>query len=90
MILFPSHDRNLSIARPIPITPEWLERAGFESYDSQLTYNGYKMQAGSFLIEFEYGQYCFLESVGIDIIHIHQLQNLYFALTGTELTFKPE
>jgi hypothetical protein len=26
----------------------------------------------------------------VDIMYVHQLQNLYFALTGEELTFKSE
>ena len=28
--------------------------------------------------------------IRLDIQHVHQLQNLYFALTGVELTFKSE
>jgi hypothetical protein len=28
----------------------------------------------------------YLDALPIDIYHVHQLQNLYFALTGEELT----
>ena len=75
----------LTDIKPIPITPEWLERAGFEKYDTQFTGIGYKIQAGAFLIEFEYGKEAFLESIGIDILYIHQIQNLYFELSGKNL-----
>ena len=72
---------------PIPLTKEWLIRFGFEynysfdlysksGFDIQLLENGIEFYIG------EYGSYfTWIEC-------IHQLQNLYFALTGTELTIK--
>ena len=81
---------------PIPITPEWLERLGFErKYKNENTIHWVKFSAKhlsfvitecSSLFGMEYNAY------GADhcpqIFHIHQLQNLYHALTGQELTVK--
>lgn len=75
----------------IPLTTEWLERAGFikEMYDEEVWY------------ELFYGPWIFLQGdkngfteVTIEgfedslrVKYVHQLQNLYFALTGEELIF---
>ena len=70
--------------QPIPITEEWLERFGFnglskeDSNGFELIYNnviGYRLSIQ--------GQYQYKE-----IKYIHELQNLYFALTGKELELK--
>ena len=87
-------------AEPIPLTEEWLLRFGFHlrdgfsntfklnvekhQYDcSEITYSE---KEG--LLRFSNGQ-----EKGATLIpyinYVHQLQNLYFALTGEELTLKP-
>ena len=79
------------IFEPIPLTEEWLLKFGFECFaDGQyekifenLDFNWDK----------ETGLYIFLrtqeDNIKPDHIkHVHQLQNLYFALTGEELTIK--
>ena len=68
---------------PIPLTEEWLIKFGFRVMDSWLLY--YK---GSFEIEplregFLFSQY---ENDLLNIKYVHQLQNLYFTLTGEELS----
>lgn len=72
-------------AAPIPLTEEWLMRLGFEK--------GYSLWInGSFALEWGDFSKCWQFPAGerrIDIKFIHQLQNLYFALTGEELTIKP-
>ena len=79
------------IYEPIPITPEWLERAGFEC-------SGFTWDRGIMSVsELEIGWEVQFQDV-MDGWHelnqdppcqyIHQLQNLYFALTGKELVFK--
>lgn len=75
---------------PIPLNEEWLVKFGFnkgeESYLWERTGNG-------FTIEFETGNGvvgCYLERVELDVIYVHELQNLFFALTGTELELKNE
>ena len=67
----------------IPITPEWLERFGFENRGNNLFVKG--------KIELRYyANRCEVVVRGINITYqyVHQLQNLYFALTGEELELK--
>lgn len=85
---------------PIPLTPEWLERLGFEKvanyYD--LDFNGGGLRFLSDLDEcrlFTGSEYSLTVAMDYDTCeipnapkYIHQLQNLYFALTGQELTIK--
>ncbi|WP_131828098.1 hypothetical protein [Elizabethkingia anophelis] len=71
---------------PIHLTEEWLVKLGFEKSDSlsncTKTTNGYKF-------DFAGGEVLYLDSVRLKHIkYVHQLQNLYFALTGEELTIK--
>ena len=76
--------------KPTPLTSEWLERFGFE----KSKYDCYKL--GRLTVgypncwqEIEVnGQY--LDVDFPDCKYVHELQNLYFALTGTELTLKEE
>ena len=71
--------------KPIPLTEEWLLRFGFERNDN---YKIKEFVRGDMIIytynkvnkEVYYG-IC----VEVKIKYIHQLQNLYFALTGREL-----
>ena len=76
--------------KPIPLTPEILEKAGFKKDENKANVfsNGNEL-----LIEVtEKGFQSVIESdwpelidIGNPIHYLHQLQNLYFALTGTEL-----
>jgi hypothetical protein len=82
--------------RPIPLTPELLERCGFENYEvledepidlklylpSALLYanlSWIREDQSVMLIDGDASR------VGRPIKYLHQLQNLYFALTGEEL-----
>lgn len=75
--------------QPIPLTPELLEKCGFVD-----ALGGYqqKMENNHVVIITWYDdtqKRVFLNSNYIGIIHLqylHELQNLIFALTGTELT----
>ena len=71
---------------PIPLTEEWLLKFGFEP------------TKGKEPIMFTNGKYNYFPSykyfgrtrnngglIHSDVKHVHQLQNLYFALTGEEL-----
>jgi len=86
--------RSLDAFEPIPLTEDFLLKFGFEEiYNSQfrLKFDHIKHQEIGFdfsKVEDKsmqgfrfYGHY-------IKIHHVHQLQNLYFALTGEELTLK--
>lgn len=77
--------------RPIPITEEWLIKLGFEKTNSSLheNKNAYQIKWwGRFVIINDVltpDEYYFLDGLNVDIKYVHQLQNLYFALTGKEL-----
>ena len=70
--------------KPIPLTEEWLVKFGFdklEGWDDM-----YYFQIGDFQIyEYNVSGYEFDD---FSIKHVHQLQNLYFALTNEELIIK--
>jgi hypothetical protein len=83
----------ISAIEPIPLTEEWLLKFGFE--DNQIRNNGLYLR-----VEFHLETIIFWagiedEDLTIEseiplayIHHVHQLQNLYHALTGEELTIK--
>ena len=68
--------------RPIQLTEEWLLKFGFEVYKFDHKENQYRFKDRLIVIRdnlfCDYG-------TGVIIKHVHQLQNLYFALTGEEL-----
>lgn len=78
---------------PVPLTPELLEACGFYYKDGAAEY-GEERKNGVHLYahDEEPGYYHF--SLGVfngtrtEIKHFHQLQNLYFALTNSELDVK--
>lgn len=84
-----NEDSDLSHVRGITITEEWLFNFGFEKVKEDifsLLKDNKKVctiSKGNFG-RFEYTQ---LTVHGIYIEYVHQLQNLYFALTGEELTY---
>jgi len=68
--------------QPIPITEEWLVKSGASKQ------NGYQYRFlyGFLIIR---NGICFYKyyDLEIELNYVHQLQNLYFALTGEELTY---
>lgn len=81
---------------PIPITPEILLKAGFANDDnlnirySFEIFENHELTLGGFEHETERGfrlscDYCYYDKTLKHIQYVHQLQNLYFALTGEEL-----
>ncbi len=85
-------------AKPIPLTKEWLARFGFKKNLYIDGYIGCDSLHTSFVLSEpnkfkEY--YTFNFGVGDltnikELIYVHELQNLYFALTGEELELKHE
>jgi hypothetical protein len=74
---------SLNQVKPIPLTDEWLLKFGFEKDGTWFTKSGFgisidnlKWQMKGYIATFD------------KCLYVHQLQNLYFALTGKELTFK--
>lgn len=76
--------------KPIPLTEDWLVKFGFKM--------GASTQPDEYALQCEYFDLCYSPSneswsidngdsvfIDADIKYVHQLQNLYFALTGKEL-----
>jgi hypothetical protein len=72
------HIEYISLYDPIPLTEEWLLKFGLMSIKTELG-----LWNNGDAIYFNYG----LEK-SIQLKYVHQLQNLYFALTGEELEIK--
>ena len=74
---------------PIPLTEEWLTRFGFKEVGNNcwLVGNGFYIDFRKSHIEEGFVYWIDVNSNDnfIQIKHVHQLQNLYFALTGEEL-----
>jgi len=79
---------------PIPLTPEILEKCGFENdnvFKKMFKYlNKSIYDTDKLTFRKEEGFICFdgikYRTLLKHVIYLHQLQNLYFALTGEELT----
>lgn len=69
---------------PIPLTEEWLVKFGFEGIFAP----DKSIMVGREGADFAHNQMTFLKRDGLikKIKYVHQLQNLYFAITGEELT----
>ena len=70
---------------PIPLTEQWLLRCGFERTEN---HNIFLHPVNRFfsiiLIDGSYFYYV----LHVEIKHVHEVQNLYYALTGEELKLK--
>lgn len=79
--------------KPIPLTEEWLVKFRFETQYPNATDNNWS-NGNKYLSINSFGGKGFRLNIlhniynGIDIKYVHQLQNLYFALTGEELTIE--
>ena len=74
--------------KPTPLTEEWLLKFGFEK--DCLMSKCYALKDIEISEDKNNDLYLSLDGVwyGVAIKHVHQLQNLYFALTGKELSLK--
>lgn len=77
--------------KPLPLTEEWLVKFGFvlkvtgdDVYEQEWHIDGQMLIWGPT----SDNGYCHDFHTGGHIQSVHQLQNLYFALTGEELTIK--
>ncbi len=74
-------------AKPIPLTEEWLVKFGFKRFpwglvkENLLFRDDIRNPCKELWLEVGNGY-------RVHIKYLHQLQNLYFALTGEELTIK--
>jgi hypothetical protein len=73
---------------PIPLTEEWLLKFGFESFHKR----DFKKKGLFITTYFATPQTLVDDDFGnkrvLELKYVHQLQNLYFALTNEELTMK--
>jgi hypothetical protein len=92
-------DKKRADYEPLPLTEDWLFKFGFKNTDKDdndyITYtdanHDYYLQIDTRRRD---GKYTILDNSFddlrafsmVDIVYVHQLQNLYFALTGEELT----
>jgi hypothetical protein len=76
-------------AEPITLTEEFLINFGFEEVLNSYYKKGFLILNSNFEPIFTDGNYID-EVIGVKIEYVHQLQNLYFALTGEELTLNQE
>jgi hypothetical protein len=84
---------------PIPLTEEWLLKFGFEQRKIKyqrgrhIDYLKYiqskRTKPDRIIIVFSYDKYYYQGDCFPTVNYVHQLQNLYFALTGNELEIKP-
>jgi len=87
----PKHEEcalKINQVKPVPLTEEWLFEFGFIndfSKDFRVRLIGYRL--GDFFIT-EKMKLLTSDINSVKIKYVHQLQNLYFALTGEELTIK--
>ena len=89
--------------KPLPITEQWLVDFGFEKtddYGDQIYYELKTEGSRGYYVCFDHEEWVFGLSVRNECTcliydephfqYVHQLQNLYFALTGEELTLKEQ
>ena len=81
-----------SIINPIPLTEEWLLKFGFKLMDTNSDggHHFHILIVGDlrFLTPFEDCSEVSLDGLSMAVYYVHQLQNLYFALTKKELELK--
>lgn len=87
-----SYNTDVKVFEPIPLTEEWLLKFGFitTQWDN---FNSYRLVIGDndyAIVIYSNGKCEVGDIIITKINYVHQLQNLYFALTGEELTFKSE
>jgi hypothetical protein len=93
-------DKKRADYEPIPLTEEWLYKFGFKDIDKgDHDYNTYTDSNHNYYLQIDVrkkdGKYSILDNSFddlrdfsmVDISYVHQLQNLYFALTGEELIY---
>lgn len=87
-------DYNIKIFKPIPLSEEWLVKFGWVWNDECDSYEKYPNGDSRMNLSFKESSgytmfnYVLKAVIAKRIYYVHQLQNLHFALTGSELTIK--
>jgi hypothetical protein len=77
----------MSYVKPIPLTEEWLLKFGFVKIYNCI----YEIEMDGHVIEFDLRfrkMSVYFGDILLQLKYVHELQNLYFALTSEELTIK--
>ena len=83
---------------PIPLTPDWLERAGFVKHsNSNEFWTFWQLKNGWAISESHHNEqsagvvlgHFYFSDEYIDMRNVHWLQNFYYFSTGEELIFNP-
>lgn len=80
---------DLEDIKPIPLTEDWLLKFGFNKGEDIVGYCFFieLENIEDFTIHLQDGKLVYFYE-DLELKYVHQLQNLYFALTGEELTIK--
>jgi hypothetical protein len=89
-------ENGMDFYEPIPLTEEWLVKFGFEEYDRMgdniffafKKEDNFKFNLHLFFLELSVSFYGLNWERAIKLKYVHQLQNLYFAITGEELSIE--
>jgi hypothetical protein len=85
------------LLQPIPLTPEILEKCGFEKKVKKeqatimIREDGSEVKAWVEIVSYQHKRMRLMFNNNkfttncVEVVHLHQLQNLYHALTGDEL-----
>lgn len=74
--------------KPIPITEEWLIKFGFDLVVKEGNQNEFRVYSLNQITYNTNHGWWWKHHLDLQPKYIHQLQNLYFALTGKELKIK--
>lgn len=87
---FERHENDQDL-RPLPLTEEWLKRFGFEEYHNNPRLERfYVLKSGYYPFQLYVDRGCEIYfTPNVRLKTVHQLQNLYYALTSEELTLSP-
>lgn len=80
---------NYEELKPIPLTEEWLLKFGFKYTKMEVGFNQFRKGILELSIT-PNGYELFFTYKWVKIEYVHQLQNLYFALTNEELTYEQQ
>lgn len=83
------NDETTEYFNPIPLTEDWLSKFGFVKMDEKYNFfiHGHEI---NFKVDkkIKWAAWCNTVLTNVEIQHVHQLQNVYFALTGKELEYE--
>lgn len=89
--IYKNYDTTIRNIKPIPLTEEWLLKFGFDLINNEYHQSRnhelklyWTVNKNKMIPEFNEKRFV----TGYDFKYVHQLQNLYFILTGEELTIK--